>query len=36
MTEAEARYVLANRHLYDDRTYHWALDIVEAIDGRRR
>lgn len=32
MTVAEARYVLANRHMYDDRTYHYALEVVENAE----
>lgn len=36
MTLAEARYVLANRHMYPDATYHYALDIVEAADRSKR
>lgn len=30
MTLNEARFVLANRHLYPDSMYHWALEIVET------
>lgn len=30
MTTAEALYVLAHRELYDDATYHYALDVVES------
>lgn len=29
MTVAEARYVFANRHYYDDRTVAYAMDILE-------
>lgn len=32
MTIAEAEYVLANRHLYDDRTYHFALEVIESAE----
>lgn len=30
MTLREALYVLENRHMYTDETYHYALDIVES------
>jgi hypothetical protein len=30
MTLREAHYVLEHRHMYDDRTFHWALEIVET------
>jgi hypothetical protein len=30
VTLNEAKYVLANRHLYDDRMYMWAVEIVET------
>lgn len=32
MTINEAEYVIANRHLYDDATYHRALDVLESAD----
>ena len=36
MTYNEALFVLANRGMYDDRTYHYALDIVEWKEGGSR
>lgn len=30
MTTAEAKYVLAHRHDYDERTVRYAMDILEA------
>ena len=35
MTLNEARFVLANREMYDDKTYHYALEIVEALLSER-
>ena len=32
MTLNEAEYVIANRAMYDDRTYHYALEIVESAE----
>lgn len=32
MTLSEARYVVAHREMYDDRTYHYALEIIEAAE----
>lgn len=38
MTIEQAEYVVANRHLYDDATYHYAVDTLESADrqGMRR
>lgn len=30
MTLREAQYVLEHRQMYDDATFHYALDIVES------
>lgn len=32
MTIDEARYVIANRAMYPDSMFHWALEIVEAYE----
>lgn len=30
MTTGEALYVLAHRDMYDDETFHWAIEVVES------
>jgi hypothetical protein len=32
MTIREAQYVLAHRQMYNDATYHYALEIVESAE----
>ena len=34
MTINEARYVIAHREMYDDATFHYALEIVDRAEGR--
>jgi hypothetical protein len=36
MTLNEAHYVIAHREMYDDRTYHYALEIVEQHEREER
>ena len=32
MTLSEARYIIANRHMYDMRTYAYALEVIESAE----
>lgn len=32
MTLNEARYVVAHREMYDDRTFHYALEVIESAE----
>ena len=32
MTLSEARYVLAHREMYDDKTFHYALEVIESAE----
>jgi len=36
MTVNEAYCVLAHREMYDDRTYHYALEVVESYERQHR